>query len=324
MPPTYLEDIAAKPLLSGDGEHSNFVLWPSPAMRSVERVIANLAATDISVLIVGEHGTGKRTAALQIHRVSARREEALLYLACAAVSPQSFNGRKNGKSQQNLPQILADAGTIVFEEIRELSSGCQLKLMQLLDQRERATLSLPRLIATAKKSLDAEISGGRFREDLYYRLSGVCLHMPSLRQRKEDIPLLMKFFLGKYATMFVRPEPRLSEETEGAFLSYSWPGNIRELENVARAIVATGDETVAVTALRGPGTKRPSRVAVPQNLSLKQAARAASRHAERELILKALSRTHWNRKHAAQELQISYKALLYKLKQIRMDGHSID
>jgi two-component system, NtrC family, response regulator AtoC len=156
--------------------------------------------------------------------------------------------------------------------------------------------------------------------------------LPPLRDRKEDIPALLEFFFKKYASLFERPEPNLSESTMSLLLRHAWPGNIRELENVARKIVALGDEHLATHDLTVEnGTKAhdplPDALKIPENGaghiptgSLKEAARAASRVAERAMILNQLERTHWNRKRAARELQISYKALLYKLKQLGLDG----
>ncbi len=179
------------------------------------------------------------------------------------------------------------------------------------DQRRR----VPRFICGTSRELEAEVKAGKFREDLYYGISGVCLRMPPLRQRKEDIPVLRDWFLAAAARDFFRPVPVLSPETQNFFLEYSWPGNIRELKDAARAIVALGDETLAMGGLRSL-LRRVDRGGNGEKISLKDAARAASREAEREIILQVLTRTRWNRRRAAQELQISYKALLYKLKQI--------
>jgi two-component system, NtrC family, response regulator AtoC len=172
-----------------------------------------------------------------------------------------------------------------------------------------------RVIGGSARDLERDVRNGIFREDLYYRLSGVCLRIPPLRQRKEDIPELMSFFLARYSEVFHRAAPELSAPTRQLFLDYSWPGNLRELEAAARAIVAVGDESVAMGGLRST-LVRSDNGTNGGRVSLKDVARAASREAEKELILKALTRTRWNRRRAAQELQISYKALLYKLKQI--------
>jgi two-component system, NtrC family, response regulator AtoC len=159
---------------------------------------------------------------------------------------------------------------------------------------------------------------------LYSRISGVSLRLPPLRQRREDIPFLIGHFLRKYARDFRRPVPDLSAETLRLFLDYAWPGNLKELEDAARVLVALGDEEVALGGLRAhlrkpdAGTNHPPRHAAK---SLKAASRAASREAEREMILEVLTRTRWNRRRAAEELQISYKALLYKLKQIGYEGY---
>ncbi len=153
----------------------------------------------------------------------------------------------------------------------------------------------------SSRDLEADVRTGSFQEDLYYRLSGVCLRIPPLRQRKEDVPQLMAFFLGRYAEAFRRPVPVLSAPTEQLFRDHSWPGNLRELEAAARAIVAVGDESVAMGGLRSLLVRADNRQN-GEKVSLKEASRAASREAEKELILKALTRTRWNRRRAAQEL----------------------
>jgi two-component system response regulator AtoC len=177
-----------------------------------------------------------------------------------------------------------------------------------------------RLICGSARDLEVEVKRGRLREDLYYRISGVCLRLPPLRQRKEDIAFLMGHFLRKYARDFRRTVPDLSAETLRLFLDYSWPGNLQELEDAARVLVAMGDEHVALEGLRAR-LRRPEAGSNGPGISLKAASRAASREAEKELILTTLTRTRWNRRRAAAELQISYKALLYKLKQIGFEGY---
>jgi DNA-binding NtrC family response regulator len=162
---------------------------------------------------------------------------------------------------------------------------------------------------------------------LYYRINGVCLRLPPLRHRREDVPVLVDYFLSKHAAAFGRPKPVISPAGFSALTDYHWPGNVRELENVVRKLVALGDERAALEDLRlaaqhNGGNGGAAAASNGDSLSLKDAARAASRQAERELILKVLGRTRWNRKRAAQELQISYKALLYKLKQIGLDDQA--
>jgi two-component system response regulator AtoC len=147
------------------------------------------------------------------------------------------------------------------------------------------------------------------------------LRLPPLRQRKEDIPFLIGYFLRKYARDFRRRVPDLSAQTLRLFLDYAWPGNLRELEDAARVLVALGDEDVALGGLRAV-LRKPEAGSNGGRISLKAVSRAASREAEKELILNTLTRTRWNRRRAAEELQISYKALLYKLKQIGFEGYA--
>ncbi len=214
--------------------------------------------------------------------------------------------------------------TVLFDEISELDGECQRTLLYALPDGNNGAprgVLTARIISTTSRDLDEEMRAGRFRRALYYRINGACLRLPPLRERKEDIPLLVEAFLTKHATQLARPRPTVSPGTLRAFLNHSWPGNIRELENVVKKIVALGDEQLAIADLSSgaPDTKKTAAVA-KNSYSLKAAAQAASRQAERELILDALARTRWNRKRAAQDLQVSYKALLYKLKQIGFPG----
>ena len=232
---------------------------------------------------------------------------------CATLTAELFQTASDG---------LFNRGTVFLEEISDLTPDCQTRLLEALpkttkENGHKATLGA-RLICGSSRDLEAEVKSGRLREDIYYRISGICLRLPPLRQRREDIPSLVSFFLSKYAHDFRRSVPVLSAQTQQLFQDYAWPGNIRELEDAAKAIVALGDESVAMGGLRSllMRSDRPNGDRISLKQAAKQAARAASREAEKELILKVLTRTRWNRRRAAQELQISYKALLYKLKQI--------
>jgi two-component system response regulator AtoC len=280
--------------------------------------VANVAGSDIPVLVLGETGTGKRALAHCIHRRSAYHNHAFNSVRCAALGSDFFHRiRGNGPDAKAAPV----PGTLYLEEIGDLSPANQPKILQALFNGGAAGHEGQgaRLIASSRRNLEQEIQAGRFREDLYYRLSGVCLRVPPLRHRKEDIPLLIEHFLDKYALLFNRPRHTLSAPLLRLLLDYSWPGNVRELENDLKTIAAVGDERVVMAALRSAVVEERLRNGENETVSLKQAARTASRQAERELILKVLARTRWNRKRAAQELQISYKALLYKLKQIGLD-----
>ncbi len=177
-----------------------------------------------------------------------------------------------------------------------------------------------RLVASTSRNLEKEIEAGKFRRELYFRISGVCLQLPPLRDRREDILVLLEHFLAKHAAELGREVPVVSEKDMEVLGTHDWPGNVRELENLARKIAVFGDARKAIEELREMPKLEPTFAEEPRSFSLKVAARAASRRAERDMISKALERTHWNRKRAAQELQISYKSLLYKIKQTGLEG----
>src|SRR5271154_3231461 len=304
-----------------------FVTGMCPAMQTLESVVAEIAPTNIPVLFLGESGTGKAMFAQRLHRLSARSEEPLVTISCAAMDPTQLSAELRMGADRAKNSSLGTAGSVIFDEISELDSTCQRNLLYALPDgnadSQRGVLDA-RVISTTCHNLDDEMRTGRFRTELYYRINGVCLRLPVLRDRREDIPLLIEHFLSKHAAQLGRPRPSLSPRTVRMLLDHSWPGNIRELENVVKKIIALGDEHLAVSEL-SMATPEP-RVHAPtsRGYSLKAASRAASRVAERELILKALERTRWNRKRAAEELQISYKSLLYKLKQIGVQDSEAD
>lgn len=293
-----------------------FVAGVSPAMVTLESVVAGIAVTNLPILLTGEIGTGKETFARRIHELSMRRTGPLTRVACASMDTGHFPGDAELNGNGNGAQ---DGGTIFFDEIGELDAACQQKLLCALPDGDavlRNGCLSPRLISTTSQNLEEAVRAGRFRSELFYRINGICLRLPLLRERKVDIQALAECFLTKHAAQLGRPRPTLSAHTLEALVNYSWPGNIRELENVVKRIVALNDESLAISELSQSRSGGRSAAATSPSCSLKAAARAASREAERELILKALARTRWNRKRAAQELQISYKSLLYKLKQI--------
>ncbi|HTU41861.1 MAG TPA: sigma 54-interacting transcriptional regulator [Candidatus Aquilonibacter sp.] len=285
----------------------DFVESTSPSMRGLTAVMLEVAQSDVPVLLLAERGAGKKAVARRIHSLSRRSGHPFRIVSCSA-----------GISGNLTTDELLGEGTIFLEELAELSKEGQTWLLQILTHKNPTVgreSGSSRLICGSARDLEAEVRAGRFREDLYYRLSGVCLRIPPLRQRREDIPHLVSHFLWKCGRDFQRSVPALSAETHRLFQEYSWPGNVKELENAAKAIVALGDENVAMGGLRAM-LLRHDHPGNGSGISLKQASRAASREKEKEIILRALTRTRWNRRRAAQDLQISYKALLYKLKQM--------
>ena len=300
-------DINSSEILAttGSSHHGTVRLWResvSSGMRTVEAVIRELSQNDVPVLVVAEPGSGKQAAAARIHALSSRASEPF----------QVCHG--NEASRDLLASWQDEGGTVYLQDVGDLDSSAQAELVRQIASGGEEVRRVPRFMCGTSRELEAEVKAGKFREDLYYRISGVCLRLPPLRQRKEDIPVLLDWFLSEAARDFSRVVPVLSSETQSFFQEYHWPGNIRELKDAARAIVALGDESLAMGGLRSL-LRRVYR-SNGEKVSLKEAAKAASREAEKELILQVLTRTRWNRRRAAQELQISYKALLYKLKQI--------
>ena len=296
-------EIMATAATSPNGSSRVWLESVSAGMRTVEAVIRELSQNDVPVLVVAEHGSGKAAAAARIHALSSRASESF----------QVHQGRE--ASEEILGARDGQGGTVYLQEVGDLTAAAQKELVRQIGLNGTAQRRVPRFICGTSRELEPEVKAGKFREDLYYGISGVCLRLPPLRQRKEDIPVLRNWFLSAAAHDFCRAVPVLSPETQNFFLEYNWPGNIRELKDAARAIVALGDEALAMGGLRSL-LRRVDRGGNGEKISLKDAARAASREAEREIILQVLTRTRWNRRRAAQELQISYKALLYKLKQI--------
>jgi two-component system response regulator AtoC len=282
----------------------------SPAMQALERMVAKLAPTNIPLLLVGESGTGKEMFAQEIHKGSLNANQPFVKVICASLNGESFPSCFKGSD---------GVGTLFLEEVSELDAASQRNLLYSLPQEDGGSagdLSRPRLISSTTTNLEERVRAGLFRADLYYQISAVSVPLPPLRQRREDIPAFVELFLLRYASLFGGPRPHLESLDYTLLQECSWPGNIRELENVVRKIVATNDPEAVLSELRIQVNEAATSPLSGKVSPLKKAARAASHRTERQLILETLARTRWNRKRAAQELQISYKSLLYKLKQI--------
>ncbi len=304
-------------VVAEDQATAGFVYGLGPAMVTLNGMTAEIARTDIPVLILGESGTGKDVYARLIHRLSQKCDSRLWKINCSSVDPGELLTQMH-ECTGKLPNQEAFGG-IYLDNIQELDLACQRILLSHLPDGEspsRVGVLSPRLISSTTRSLDSEVETGRFRRELYFRLNGALLRLPPLRDRREDIPILTEFFLNKHSRALKKKVSPLSKKAIQTLAAYHWPGNLRELEHFARKIVIFDDVQLALNDLQAARiiNHRPSENR--QGASLKVAARAASKEAERELILQALERTRWNRKRAAQELQISYKSLLYKIKQI--------
>ena len=300
-----------------------YISGVSEEMLPVQRLISEIAPTDIPVLLVGESGTGKEIAAMQIHALSQYRDLRFLKMACSTVAADAleihFRPSANGDGEKNGRRT----GTLFLDEVGELDQDRQRRLLHAIPDGPNVAAGQilgGRIVSCSTGDLETEVHHGKFRSDLFYRLSGVCVQLPPLRRRRDDIPLLVRHFLKRYARVFNRSEMTLGDRVMQLLIEHPWPGNIRQLENVIKRIVALENEELGVVDLRvSPMIPSLSLTSVAEpSRSLKAASRAASRQAERELILQTLERTHWNRKRAAEALQISYKSLLFKLKQIQV------
>lgn len=296
-----------------------FLYGLSPTIRAFDRTVSHIAPTEIPVLLVGERGTGKQEIALELHYRSERKKETFLKFDCRQVSGQLSPPWLSQAGPSKLTR--ATNGTIFLDEISELASTSQEELLRLLPHDKEATSEAskkPRIISATARSLEDEVRDDRFREELYYTVAGITLLVPALRHRPEDIPGLIELFLQKYGVILHRPVPPLSPSTMDSLLRYTWPGNVRQVESTARKIVELGDERLALNYF--PGISVPTgpivdSVAKPKSQSLKEAVEEVSREIERELIVKALERTHWHRGKAARELQITPLRLRNKMKQ---------
>lgn len=300
-----------------EAQTADYFQGSCPEMAMTEKVISEIARTDIPVLLTGESGTGKEIVAYRIHSLSEQRLRPFVKVTCASLTMESFRSRLNGLPHEVQGATASAVGTLFLDDIGEIDANGQRHLLHAIpdDSRAQAESALNcRLISCTASDLDVEVQAGRFRRELFYRLNHARIHLPPLRQRRADIPGLVQFFLRKFSKAFGRQESSLTGQTMNLLLDHSWPGNIRELEAVVKKIVALGSEELGITDLRvRPAAGAPS---ISASRSLRATARAASREAERQLILQTLETTRWNRRKAAEVLQISYKALLYKLKQI--------
>jgi two-component system response regulator AtoC len=303
-------------------ESGGFVSGQAATVQSLNIMVAEIAKTDIPVLLVGESGTGKEIYARLIHKLSGLGEAPLKRVNCAAPDAERLLAQVQEEFHSGGGSEETARRTVFLDGIHELDLACQRVLLSLLPDGEPKAPGrnlVSRFVSSTSRNLEKEIEAGRFRRELYFRINGVMLRLPPLRERKEDIPALMEYFLLKHAAELKRDTPELGSDAWKLLISYDWPGNIRELENVAKKIVAVGEPMRALGDLGATQESLPLIGESTHGSSLKVASRAAARRAERELILKALEQTHWNRKRAARDLQISYKSLLYKIKQIGVD-----
>jgi two-component system response regulator AtoC len=347
--------------------HSDFsmLFGTSPKMEEVKMTIEQVADTTATVLIRGESGTGKEVVARMIYSQSGRRDKPFVKVNCAAIPHELLEselfgyepGAFTGANRQKLGKFdQANYGTIFLDEISEMHPALQAKLLHVLQDGEFSRLGGKRdigvdvrVLAATNKPLERAVEEGMFREDLFYRLNVVTVHIPPLRERREEIPVFLDFFLRKYSEFYGKQPASFSDYAVGRMMEYNWPGNIREVENLVKRYVIVGNEPQIIRELfthkpiitatgsaNSPiwGIKQNAAASAPPTLpaasapppngnrnvtemempSLLEIGRRAAMQAEREAIERVLAQTRWNRRQAARILKVSYKALLNKLK----------
>jgi two-component system, NtrC family, response regulator AtoC len=316
-------------------------LAASPQMLKIRQQVLQIAPVDVPVFISGESGVGKEVVSRMIHLRSNRRAQPFVKVNCAALPGELLESELFGYEQGAFTGAvrakpgkfeLANRGTIFLDEIAEMSTHLQAKLLHVLQDGQfsrlgaRATVNVDvRVLAATNMDVKDAMRTGRFREDLYYRLNVLSIHIPPLRERTTEIPLLFRHFLAKYSEKYAKPAPDPSKHLLEAALRYPWPGNLRELENfVKRYVILEDDEGSFRELLEMTGQQQRTapreEAAPPKEQGLKALVRGLKDEAEMEAIADALEKTNWCRKDAAKMLGISYKALLYKMRQFNLDS----
>ena len=311
------------------------IVGEHPAMKEASQMTQRVAATDSTVLLLGESGSGKELFARAIHHLSPRADQAFVALNCAAI-PEGLienelfgheRGAYTGAGARKIGKLeLAHRGTLFLDEIGELPLSMQTKLLRVLEEKrfERVggTQSIEvnvRIVTATNKDLQAAVAGKSFREDLYFRVSAVPITIPPLRERGEDVLLLADHFLERFKREFHKPSLTLTEEARARLTTYSWPGNVRELQNaIERAAILANGPDIGTEALQLPAA-RPTAADLPVGMldeqflwegPLDEVSQRAIAHVERFKIQNALRETKWNKTRAAEKLGVSYKTLL--------------
>lgn len=308
------------------------LLGESPAIQSVRAQIKSAAMTDAPVLLTGESGTGKDLAARVLHELSRRGRHRMVKVNCPAIPSQLFESElfgfepgaftgariaKPGKFE------LACQGTLFLDEIGELDISLQAKLLRALQDFKVVRLGSVeerpidvRLICGTNRNLEAEIQNGSFRSDLFYRINVLNIKMPPLRARSGDVPVLMNHFIRQYSDQFGQKLKPISSSAMQILEKYPWPGNLRELENLSKRYVVLGGEEHILSSLREPADIGIFQMEAPDiNTPLRIQTKRAVQTLERRIILDVLRAHKWNRRSTARSLDISYRALLYKIKE---------
>ena len=324
----------------------NFV-GDSQEMQKVREIIEQVADSELTVLVRGESGTGKEIAARSLHHLSSRKDKPFVKVNCAAIprdllESELFGYEKGAftgahKNKQGRFE-LAHQGTMFLDEIGDMPLELQSKLLQVLEQQEFVRVGGinnihvdVRIICATNKNLEQAIDEQAFRSDLFYRLNEITILLPPLKDRISDIPLLVDFFVEKYNKLYEKDFTKVSQESINQLMSYTWPGNVRQVENMIKQVVVRGDEAIISDLIISAHNLSPARQAVTvsagnvspgqifdynntDGYSLKARIGKIVAGEEKKLIAEVLNKTNWNRRKAAEMLDISYRSLLYKIK----------
>ena len=332
-------------------DYISFVGDSDPMVR-VKGIIEQVADSELTVLIRGESGTGKEIAARSLHQLSSRRDLPFVKVNCAAIprdllEAELFGYEKGAftgahKTKQGRFES-ANKGTIFLDEIGDMQLELQSKLLQVLEQQEFVRVGGitnikvdVRIICATNRDLEQAIANREFRDDLFYRLNEITLFLPSLRERLEDVPLLVSHFLDKCNALYHKEHAPLSADILAKLTAFHWPGNVRQLENMVKQVVVRSDEQIISELIasaaglsvptRGPTADannpvfQPDEIDADDGYSLKARIGRKVAAEEKWLISEVLTKTNWNRRKAAEMLEISYRSLLYKIKDYNLNA----
>ena len=322
-------DVVARPV---ELPPEQIYFGPSAAMQSVRQKVERAAGLNVPILILGESGTGKEILARFVHEQSPWRNGPFVKVNCPAIpgtliESELFGFQKGAFTGAHADKPgrmeMAQGGTLFMDEIGEIDSGLQAKLLHVFQDGHFTRIGGhdekrmdARVVCATNRQLQKEIETGGFRSDLFYRINVISITLPPLRERRPDIPYLAEYLRGVYNRRFQRDAEALSTETLHLLQQREWPGNVRELENCMARYVVLGSEESFYTERTESAPVRFAYEPTPDgNIPLKRIAQEATRRMERDLILKVLQANHWNRRKAAEVLKISYRALLYKVRQ---------
>ncbi len=316
------------------------LIGESPKMLQVKSLIEQVADSELTVLIRGESGTGKEIVARMIHNLSNRRNETLIKQNCAAIPRELLEAELFGYEKGAFTGAhktkpgrfeTAHKSTMFLDEIGDLPLELQSKLLQVLEQHEFLRVGGikniqvdVRIVCATNRDLEKALEKQLMRDDLYYRLNEITIQLPSLREIKDDIPFLVDHFLKKYNLQYKKDYAQLSPKSMKLLQEHGWPGNVRQLENLIKQIIVRGDENIILETIKATiipsdteeelGTKTGDK-----NYSLKKRVAQTIASQEKKLIIEVLNKTNWNRRKAAELLEISYRSLLYKIKEYRLN-----